>query len=111
MDPARYNRRITIQAPPEDPDSFGDEAPAEQTAGNWTTHATRWASVTTQPGREFLGAGAEQTDLTHWIEMRYLATATTEMRVLYGTRTLDIQTVVHDEAGRLWTRLLCKERG
>lgn len=78
---------------------------------SWSTYATVWASIEPLNGREYLASQQRQSSETHKVRIRYLFGITTKMRVLWGSRTFDIQAVLDtDENGRE-TVLMCVERG
>ena len=72
-----------------------------------TTYATRWASVEGVSVRESL-EGQQSTSVTHKVQMRYLDGLTTQMRIYWRGRTLEIISVLeHDR--RSEHQLICQE--
>lgn len=102
----RLRKRIVIeQITGEEPNDLGQPVPV------WGTLATRWASVdpVATSGREYLQAAALQSDVTHRVELRYLAAVTPKCRITWGSRTLEIMSVADvEERGRM-TVLMCRE--
>lgn len=67
------------------------------------------ASIEPLTGREYHDARAENSEVDTRIRMRYRTGIHTKMRVLFGSRTFDIQAVmsVHERGREL--HLMCKE--
>ena len=88
----QLDRRIIIQT----------NTPAASASGamasSWATHATVWARVTEQGGREFLDAEQTVAEQKAVFRIRYLSTVTEEMRISYNGRFYDIQSIA--ELGR-----------
>lgn len=101
--------RITIQSVTNTQDLESGEI--HQT---WATFAERWASVvpaeTLSQRHEYWEAAQEQVKLTHVVTIRYTAGVTAAMRVLFGSRVLDIQTVVDLGERNKTMELLCTEQ-
>lgn len=101
----RRNRQITIEQVAEGTtDSYG--APTL----TWSTYATRFAAVMPESGREFQAAKAVRADMTHLIEMPYCSGVTPKMRIMLGTRYLQIVSVANLEEANVTHRLACVER-
>jgi len=67
----------------------------------WSTFATRWAAIWPVKAMERIENAQEGQETTHRIKIRYLAGVTAQMRVLYGSRTFEINSVINpDEANR-----------
>jgi SPP1 family predicted phage head-tail adaptor len=97
-------RRVTIQAVTEGTqDGYGE--PAEVV----TTFATRWASVEPLSGAELYRAHEMHPEVTHSVRLRYLDGVTAKMRVLFGTRSFEIKTVLNTEETNRELVLLCTE--
>lgn len=96
--------RVRIQTRSATADNYGEPA---QT---WTTtHTDVPASVEPLSGREMITAAAVQSAITHRVRMRYAAGVDAAARVLFGTRVLDVQSVINvDERGRE-LELMCTE--
>lgn len=88
MDIGKLNRRITIQQAGTTQDANG-----EIVAG-WTTFATVWASVVDVSGREFLAAGGTQNEALTKVAIRYLAGVLPKMRIVHGSDTYNIESVL-----------------
>jgi len=75
----------------------------------WAQHAEVWASIHPVTGTESVSSNQLVSTTSHKITIRYLATVLTKMRVKYGTRYFDIESVQHPLEKGDKTILLCKE--
>jgi SPP1 family predicted phage head-tail adaptor len=91
MESGALRNRITIQEKSVVKDSYGAETIT------WVTHCQAWAKVEPLTGREFQEARQTQAEGMVKFTVRYQAGIVPEMRVLFGTRTFNIQAVVHVE--------------
>jgi len=97
-------RRVTIQSVTEGArDAYGEP---DETI---TTHATRWASVEPLSGAELYRAHEVHPEVTHAVKMRYLSGVTTKMRIVLGTRTFEIKSVLNSEEDNRELVLMCTE--
>ena len=99
----RMDRRVTLQDRSVSPSSFGEPVPA------WADVAELWASIEPLGSSEIWRAQAAESDATHRVTIRYLAGVTERMRLVYGGRILEIESVANEgERDRVLT-LLCRE--
>lgn len=103
MEAGRLQHRVEIQKAIEIPDSFGEPLPT------WVTQATRWAAVEPLSGRELFLAQQVQADVTHRVGLRFTPDVTPKMRVLFGERVLNIESVLDSTESGFELELLCKE--
>lgn len=95
MNPGALNQRVLIERFSSGQDEIGQPIEA------WTTLATTWAAVEPQAGREFIAAGAEQSELTTKIRIRWRAGITTGDRLTHDGRVYNVTSVVdYRSAGR-----------
>lgn len=95
--------RIGLQTATRTSDGEGGSAVA------WSTSVTVWASIEPANGREPYIANQLNGQVSHKITIRYRSGVTTGQRVLFGTRTFDVQAVLNkDERNELMT-LYCLE--
>lgn len=99
----RMRNRITIQQRTVSRDTDG--APLEA----WSDYATVWAEIEQTGGREFYAAKQINSKLTHEIRIHYNAAIVSSMRVVWGTRTLFIESALQDEGAHRFTVLHCSE--
>lgn len=78
-----------------------------ETTLSWNTYATRWASVEGVTVSESLD-GQQSTSVTHNVQMRYLDGLTTQMRLYWRGRTLEIISVL-EHGRRSEHQLICQE--
>lgn len=104
MNPGKLRHRVTIQEFKEDVDQY--VTPIDQ---GWQDVATVWASVEPIQGREYVLLQNTQSELTTRIRIRYRSGIKPSMRVLYGTRVFDIQSVIDPEERHIEQQLMCKE--
>lgn len=99
----KLRHRIAIEQVTSTGDGYGGRSEA------WATFATVWAFVKPLRGHEYFQAQQMQAKVTHNIKMRYRQGVTHKMRVRYGSRILNIVSVINpDEKGRELV-LMCEE--
>lgn len=76
---------------------------------SWTTYANVWGSIKPFQGREYIQAQSVHAELTHRIYCRYLAGVTNKMRVLFGSRIFDIQSIINTDERNVELQLMCTE--
>jgi SPP1 family predicted phage head-tail adaptor len=76
----------------------------------WTTVVQTWAAISPLSGREYLNAATVNANVSHRIVMRYQSGIGSAMRVQYGTRVFDIQSVLNIDERNREMHLLCLER-
>jgi SPP1 family predicted phage head-tail adaptor len=103
MDAGILNRRIIIQQPSAAQDAYG------QPVAGYTTLATVWAAVEPLSGRQLFAAKQAQSEVSVQVTIRYLATVTTAMQVVYGTHIYGIDAIIDYESRHESMVLLCKE--
>lgn len=104
--PGILNKRITIQqlvAGFPAVDSLGEP----QTT--WTDLAEVWAAVEPLQGREFWAQQQVQAKITIRVRIRYLSTVTAGMRIVYGSRILDIHVPIDPKEKHEELQLMCSE--
>lgn len=76
---------------------------------SWGTFATVKASISPSSGREFFASEQLNAEMSHKVKIRYLSGVTTKMRVLFGSRVLDILSIVNIDEKNHEMILMCKE--
>ncbi|ATG18036.1 head-tail adaptor [Providencia alcalifaciens] len=101
MDIGRLRHRVRIERPVTKPLSSGTR---EKT---WMPICETWAEVNSISGRELMSSGAEMSEVTVRVWMRYRADIHPACRMVYRGRIYGIQAVIPDVK---FTRLelLCK---
>ncbi len=95
--------RVTIQTRSETTDDFGEIDFA------WSTLATVWATIEPLSGKELMNAEQAKSVVTHKVTMRHLATVTAKDRILYDSRTFQIESVRNFRERDISLELMCKE--
>lgn len=98
-----FRHRLTIQQVGETRDSFGG------VVSTWGTFATVWGSVEPLRGRELIAAQERQAKIDVRIRIRYLRGVTAKMRVVFGTHTYEIVSVINPEMLNIELQLMCWE--
>lgn len=105
MTPAGLLRhRVTLQAPP-----TGANIGGEIVAAPPTEVGTYWAAVRPLGVSENVGQEQVRAIASHEVTMRYVAGVTTQHRILFGTRVLNIVSVTDEDELHLELKLTCKE--
>jgi SPP1 family predicted phage head-tail adaptor len=99
----KLRKRVQLQHLARNQDSFGEAV------SSYTPYATVWASVEPLQGRELEHAQQISAEVTHRVTIRYNAAVTSEHRVVYGNRTLEIEAVINPEERNEMLVLMCKE--
>jgi len=105
VNPGKLRHRVTLQEYKEVLDQYG--TPIDQ---GWQDVATIWASIEPIQGREYVLLQNTQSELTTRIRIRYRPEITPAMRVLYGTRVFNIQSVIDPEERHRELQLMCNEK-
>lgn len=100
----RLRDRVAVQSRTVPRDSFGGLGTPV-----WATSSTLYAEILPLAGSELWSAQQVIPQATHRVTMRYLSTVTPKMRLLFGSRELNIESVTPDER-RVWMTLICIEK-
>jgi SPP1 family predicted phage head-tail adaptor len=95
--------QITIEAPEETQTADGSFAVT------WRTFATSWASIDPLLGKEYFAAAREQADISHKIRMRFVSGLNHRMRILFGTRIFEIESVINLGERNRELVIMCRE--
>lgn len=95
--------RVTIQKQTADTDSFGDEQNV------WQDIATVWAAVEPLRGREFFQSQKENAETTVRIRIRYRNGITQDMRVVFGDKVYEINSIIDIDERHTELQLMCQE--
>jgi SPP1 family predicted phage head-tail adaptor len=98
------NRRIIIQQQSQARDPFG------QPMTYWTDVVQTWAAISAPTSREIYGLGPGFTaQVTHKVTIRWRPGIKSAMRIVYGGRIFQIQTLSDPDEGRDQIDLMCLE--
>ena len=103
---ARLKHKVIIQTYTDSIDASGGPT------GAWSNFLTRYASVVPLNGNEFFTAQTLMVDINVRIRLRYdslAATITSKHRVLWGSRTYDVTTVINPKEANREIVLMCSE--
>lgn len=95
--------RVTFQTRTDTVDNLGGSVTT------WADEFDAWVRIEPTSGRQSVFAGKIQNPVTHKITMRYLADVTPKQRVLFGTRTFDIQSIINPEERNIALVLMVEE--
>lgn len=109
MQAGRLNRKITIQRKGESADELGYPVPGVDA---WIDVDTLWADVRAPSGLgqiagEFQAGGTEVSRVQYSMRIRYRPSVEAGMRAVLRGVPFEIRQVIHDEAGRKHTDLVC----
>jgi len=91
------------------------QTPTETTDANleiiltWATFANVWAEITPLVGREYYASKTVNAEISGKVRIRYLAGVTSEMRIIDGTKTYQIEAVINIDNRNEELVLLVKE--
>lgn len=102
MNAGDLNNLVTIQARQAGQDAVG------QPLASWVNLAQVWADVRHGNGLEVVKAGAPVSVVKASIRIRRRTDVTNGMRVLVGSTPYEVESVIQDEARRVFTDLVCK---
>lgn len=95
---------VTIQQGTEGQDTTGEP---DMT---WATLASIWAMIEPLRGNELLGAQKVSATANFGVRIRARSDVTAKMRIIWGTRTLDIEQVMPSTRREHYLDLICAER-
>lgn len=104
IDPSTLNKRVTLQQ------EFATEDLQGGRSLSWADVATVWASVEPMAGKESYTWGKLLGESTYVIRMRYRSDIKAKMRLLYGSRIMDINSVIDEHDEHRFLALGCSER-
>ena len=103
MRAGRLRYQVKIQSPQKDTSPGGGEV-------TWSDFATVWAAIEPLRGSEFFLSQQVNAEVTGKIVMRYLEGVKPDMRILYGSRVFEIDSILDIAERHRELRLLVKER-
>lgn len=103
MEAGELRHRITLLNPADELDGTGQPA-------SYSDWATVWAAVNPLSGRDLFAAQQLQSEVTHRVKIRYRAGVNSAMRVRFGTRIFEIDSVIDPEERHEELHLMCTER-
>lgn len=95
--------RITFQKSNKTPDGYAGNTEIYQDV------VTVWAQVDPLTGREYFYAHQIKNEVSHRVRIRYRTDVNVEMRIKYGERYLQIESMIDKGERREFLELLCLE--
>ena len=74
----------------------------------WNSFTTVWADITPVSGKEYLNSAQTLSEVTSKIYIRYISSIKTTMRIMFGDRIFNIQSILPDERNGMIT-IMAKE--
>ena len=99
----RLNKRITLQSATTARDGHG------QPVETWAAVATVWAAIEPIRGREYFAAQQFSAETTHRVTIRYRSGVSPQWRVVFGSRTFRIESVINPLEKNERIELMCVE--
>ncbi len=104
MRAGRLRHRIIIQeSTGTTRDIYGSEIKA------WTTHKQVWAEINPPRSREFFATGQTQAEVVTQVRIRYLPDIDPRMRIKFGTRYLNINSIINPDERNKELIMMCNE--
>lgn len=103
MRAGRLRHRVTFQERALIANGYGEEEEI------WSDVSDRWVSIMPAKADEIAAAGTVQAQVSHTIRLRYWSAVTHQFRVVYGSRTFNIDSVRNIGERDRELELLCLE--
>lgn len=103
MRSGRLRHKVTVEQVTETIDEFG------QAIKSWSTFAQPFAAIEPVSGREYFAAQQVDSEVTVKITMRYLSGLTTKMRISWGGKIYNIQSIIDPAERTAMQTLMCSE--
>ncbi len=98
------NKLVTFQSVTKTPNSLGESVET------FATYKTLWAAIWPVSASEMVKQGQQRMETTHRFRVWYDSGIVHSMRIVYGTRTFKIESVINpDEANRMLDILAVEE--
>lgn len=104
MNFSKMRQRITLLKP-----SGGSVNSLNETVPEYVTYKTVWANVSPMTGREYAESQKIRAETTYRVIIRYMSGVTSEMRVDYGGRKLEVVSVLNIDERNRQLQLICSE--
>ncbi len=99
----KLNKKVTIQSAVEVQSNTGE------VTTTWVLLAVVWASVTPLVGNELYKLKSVDAKISVKIRIRYISGITTKMRILYGSRSLNILSIINIKEKNKELLIMCDE--
>lgn len=98
-----YRHLVTIQEYTTTYNDYNEPVP------DWVDWMQVWASIEPIGGREYWAKHQTQSVVTHRLRMHYIPGVVPTMRIVYGDRIFEIESVIDWEERNEYLQLMCKE--
>ena len=99
----RLSKRVQLQSATEARDAHG------QPVRTWVNQKTVWAAVEPIRGRELETARQLASEATIRVIVRYRADITTDWRVIYSGKTLEITEIINEDFDNRYLVMRCRQ--
>lgn len=104
LDPGVMRHRLTLETL-----SRATTAATGSQTHTWSTATTLWAQVKPISGTEFQRGESQTAELTHIVTCRYRSAIAPDARFTWGSRTLEIVSVLNLDERNIWCECTCRE--
>ena len=99
----RLRHRIELHSPTASRDSYGAQTET------YAKYATVWGRIEPLRGLELIHAQEVQLETTHKCTIRYNSSVDGKDRIIFGTRTFEITSIINPEERNKYLEMWCKE--
>jgi SPP1 family predicted phage head-tail adaptor len=103
MNIGKLRHQVYLQSSTATANEFGENIPT------WSTYATVWAEIKPLQGRELENAQQISEKCDYEVFIRYNSSVLATHRIVYGTRTFEINAVLNLEERNEILKLICTE--
>jgi len=103
MRAGRLRHRVELHSATTTRNSYGEAV------DTWASYASVWAGIEPLRSDEITNAQQVQAEITHKVIIRYNSSVAETHRVIYGTRTLEIVSIINMNEQNIYQELMCKE--
>ena len=83
------DKKVVIEKYSEGSDDFGE------VTNTWESFASTYVSIVPLRGREHFSSKGVKSEVSHKIELRYMDGIDSSMRIVYGSRVFNIESVIN----------------
>jgi SPP1 family predicted phage head-tail adaptor len=103
MNPGDLRHRVTVKRQHTQTDLMGGFS------DSWEDEAEVWAAIWPVSAKEIVQNQQLVGQVSHRVRVRYLSTLTTAMKLVFGTRTFRILSIINPEERGIYLDLMCLE--
>ena len=83
------NKKVLFQVATGASNDFGEPT------NSWSDFATAYVSIVPLRGKEYFSSKGVKSEVSHKIELRFMPGVTTDMKIVYGSRTFEIESAIN----------------